>query len=337
MNTFILRLKRFLKKKGQPESIVPLRADASTREYFRIGWKNSSAVACVYPDPFAEPGENYLDVTGLFLKAGIPVADILDFDRELGVIILEDLGDVILRDKIIHADPAEKEHLIDLAIDLIPGIQAATDLARELGSVASKLKFDIEKLTWELEFFKTHYFSTFKKKPLDAENNQSLSRDFFEIAAELEKKATVLCHRDFHASNLMIDRNGKLRVIDHQDARIGSPTYDLVSLLLDRVTEPPTDEWLRQKRLRLLEKRNYFGLTQLDEVDFASEFSLQTIQRCLKAVGTFSYQSVNRGRSYFIPFIRPMFEIVLHAADALDRFPKLREVLQNELDQNEQI
>jgi aminoglycoside/choline kinase family phosphotransferase len=41
---------------------------------------------------------------------------------------------------------------------------------------------------------------------------------------------------DFHAANLMIDERGDLRIIDHQDASMGSPAYDLVSLLLDRVT-----------------------------------------------------------------------------------------------------
>jgi hypothetical protein len=51
----------------------------------------------------------------------------------------------------------------------------------------------------------------------------------------------------------------------------------------------------------------------------------------LKAIGTFSFQSVNRGKTYFIPFINPMFEIVLRAVDNLDRFPKLREIIAKEL------
>jgi aminoglycoside/choline kinase family phosphotransferase len=139
--------------------------------------------------------------------------------------------------------------------------------------------------------------------------------------------ASVLCHRDFHAANLMLDQGGDLRIIDHQDARIGSPTYDLVSLLLDRITELPTPEWLSQKRVLLLQFRSDLGLTVIGNEEFTYEFRLQTIQRCLKAAGTFSFQSANRGKTYFIPFIKPMFRIVIRTIDSLDRFPALRETL----------
>ena len=129
----------------------------------------------------------------------------------------------------------------------------------------------------------------------------------------------------------MVDRDGELRIIDHQDARIGTTSYDLVSLLLDRVTEPPSAEWLAAKRGLFLAERERLGLRTLDENDFAHEFRLQTVQRCLKAVGTFSYQSVNRGKTYFVPFIKPMFAIVLRAAVNLQRFPVLTSILEEQL------
>ena len=152
-----------------------------------------------------------------------------------------------------------------------------------------------------------------------------------ELAAELDSAATVLCHRDFHAANLMIDSNKDLRIIDHQDARIGSPTYDLVSLLLDRVTETPSDEWLSQMREYYFDQRDAVGLESIDRDAFDHEFQLQTIQRCLKAAGTFSFQSAAREKAYFIPFIKPMFRIVSNAAEKLNRFPTIQTVLKGEL------
>jgi aminoglycoside/choline kinase family phosphotransferase len=333
MSEFRRRLDSFLILRGQSSQLEQLTPDASTREYFRIQWDGSSAIACVYPDPFKLAEQTYLDVTGLFLRSGLPVATILDFDEEFGTIILEDLGDNILRDEIHSASPYRREELINQTIDLIPRIQAATSLAFELGSIASKLKFDTEKLLWELNFFKEHYFSTFKKTPLDSETGARIEAEFTSLAKILESKATVLCHRDFHAANLMIDQNGSLRIIDHQDARIGSPAYDLVSLLLDRVTELPTPEWLAEKRNRLITGRISLGLPQLDESEFASEFRLQTIQRCLKAVGTFSFQSATRGKTYFIPFIKPMFRIVLRAVENVGGFTILSELLTKELEE----
>ena len=125
----------------------------------------------------------------------------------------------------------------------------------------------------------------------------------------------------------MLDGQDRMRIIDHQDARIGSPAYDLVSLLLDRITDLPSREWLAEKRMFLLDMRVKLGLPRLDEEEFAYEFRLQTIQRCLKAAGTFSYQSVMRGKGYFIPFIKPMLRISLRACESLGRFPEIRRIL----------
>lgn len=328
---FRSRLEEFLSGRGEADSIQQLTPDASTREYFRISWRGGTAIACVYPESFKEAEQSYLDVTRLFLSAGLPVANVLDFDEKLGVIVLEDMGDRILRDEMLASNAERRELLTIEAIDLIPRIQAATERAFETGSIASKLKFDKEKLLWELNFFKEHYFTTFKKKPLEPPIDETLAAEFIILCDRLEEKARVLCHRDFHAANLMIDPSGRLRIIDHQDARIGSVGYDLVSFLLDRVTEPPTAEWLAGKRRHFLAERERIGLAPIDEDEFAEEFRLQTVQRCLKAVGTFSFQSVNRGKTYFIPFIRPMFEIVLRAVENVGQFPAITETIRREL------
>ena len=331
MSDILARLEIFLRKRNETGAVEQLTPDASTREYFRVGWRGGTAIACVYPSAFVEAEQSYLDVTNLFSRAGLPVAEIYDFDADSGVIVQEDLGDRILRDALVEADDATCERLLGDAISLIPRIQAATETAFELDSIASRLRFDSEKLHWELEFFKTHYFTTYKGEPLSPKSDEKLSDEFLELSRELEAKATVLCHRDFHAANLMLDADDRLRIIDHQDARIGSVAYDLVSLLLDRVTEPPHPDWLAEKRRLFLDQRQELGLPLIDEGDFAEEFRLQTIQRCLKAIGTFSFQSVNRGKTYFVPYIRPTFEIVLRALANLDRFPVMRGVLEREV------
>lgn len=329
------RLTQFLTSRGVADNFEQLTADASTREYFRIEWKGKRAIACVYPKPFEESCRNYLDVTTLFLAGGLPVAEILDFDGKLGVIIQEDLGDQILRDVIASTeDAASRKRLRDEAISLIARIQLITPKAFQINSIASRLKFDTEKLEWELNYFKTHYFETFMKKPLSGEDDSRLSAEFHELAVELESRASILCHRDFHLANLMIDGEGKMRIIDHQDARIGSPAYDLVSLLLDRITELPSPEWLANKRAYFLDVRRRLGLPKIDEEEFAYEFRLQTVQRCLKAAGTFSYQSAVRGKTHFIPFIKPMFGISVRGATNLGRFPFIREILTREIDRS---
>jgi aminoglycoside/choline kinase family phosphotransferase len=112
---------------------------------------------------------------------------------------------------------------------------------------------------------------------------------------------------------------------------LGSPTYDLVSLLLDRVTETPDEEWITSTKEHFFDKRGFYGLPVLDRSQFDQEFELQTVQRCLKAAGTFSFQSAVREKRYFIPFINPMFRITIDALDRLKRFPNLRDLLVREL------
>ncbi len=327
------RLENFLQNKNQPREIILLTPDASTREYFRVRWNTKTAIACVYPEPFDAREQTFLDVTKLFLESDLPVAEIYDYDERAGVIIQEDLGDVILRSVLDQAEYAQKDELLNRAIVLIAEIQAATPNAFTLDSIASRLKFDREKLGWELDFFKTHYFETYLKKPLTIEENENLTAEFDELVSELENRAEVLCHRDFHAANLMIDGRGNLRIIDHQDARIGAASYDLVSLLLDRILEVPSIAWLREKRLFFLEEREKAGLNHIDPDDFALEFRLQTIQRCLKAIGTFSFQSVNRGKIHFIQYIEPMFRVVLQAARRLERFPHLQIIIERQINE----
>ena len=325
------RLLKFLADNNQKPEIEVLTPDASTREYFRVMWKHKPAIACVYAEGFKAAEHSYLDVTALFLAGGLPVAEVYKFDESLGIVIQEDFGDVILRDFLQQSDEPTCDELLNRSIGLIARIQAATPDAYARNSIASRLKFDEEKLLWELIFFKTHYFKTLRRTELSDADEQTLNEEFYAIAAELAARAEVLCHRDFHTANLMLDKAKRLRIIDHQDARIGTTSYDLVSLLLDRVTETPAKIWLDDKKNYFLNERLRCGLKPLDGTDFEKEFCLQTVQRGLKAVGTFSFQSVNRGKTYFVPFIEPMLIIVLEACQSLRRFPHLQTIIERSL------
>lgn len=328
------RLQKFLANNNQKTEIEVLTPDASTREYFRVVWKDNPAIACVYEESFQSAEHSYLDVTALFLANELPVAEVYQFDENLGIVIQEDFGDSILRDLLQHYDDRTRDEFLNQAIALIAKIQSATTSAFERNSIASRHRFDKEKLLWELNFFKTHYFETFRKTTLSQSDDDNLNKEFNELAQTLANRASVLCHRDFHAANLMIDKKKRLRIIDHQDARIGAASYDLVSLLLDRITEIPDDDWLEEKKLLFLAEREKLGLRKIEVEDFDGEFQMQTIQRCLKAVGTFSFQSVNRGKTYFIPYINPMLKIVLQEIHKMEKFPQLQRIIERETSQH---
>jgi N-acetylmuramate 1-kinase len=330
------RLLKFLESQGvKNKQVVPLTPDASTRNYFRIPWKKEKAVAAVYPEPFDPDFHPYLDITRLFLENEIPVPEIYSVDGQSGIIVQEDLGDRQLF-RVYEAAPEEKcDEYKERAINLIAHIQKATSQAYEKESIASRLAFDEAKLSWELDFFVEHYFGSLRSETLRHAEAAELKAELNDISAELAARPRVLCHRDFHAANLMVDSKDRLRVVDHQDARMGPVTYDLVSFLLDRRFEPPSFAELRSYRLFLLEERRLLGLDALDPDEFAREFRLMTIQRGLKAIGTFSYQTAVGGRgSVYEQFIQPTFFIVLQAAEWLDRFPALRRTIRERVPVN---
>ncbi len=327
------RLARFITQQGiASKEVIPLTPDASTRKYYRIGWKKRTAIAAVYAEPFDPEFHPYLDVTRLFLDCDIPVPEIYEVDGNAGIIVQEDLGDRQLFQ--VYDDESEEQcdKYKEEAIALIAKIQKATARAYETHSIASRLAFDEAKLSWELDFFFEHYFGSLRGETLRHAEVAELKAELNDIAAELAAVPRVLCHRDYHASNLMIDPKKRIRVVDHQDARMGPASYDLVSFLMDRQPCPPSLAELRGYRLFFLEERRLLGLSPIDPDDFALEFRLMTIQRCLKATGTFSCQSAVYGRgAVYQHFIDPTLQIALQAAEWLERFPTLRRMLKERI------
>jgi aminoglycoside/choline kinase family phosphotransferase len=327
------RLARFITQEGVAgKEVVPLTPDASTRKYYRIGWKKRTAVAAVYPEPFDPEFHPYLDVTRLFLDCEIPVPEIYAVDGNAGIIVQEDLGDRQLFHLFDDETDEQCDEYKEQAIALIAKIQNATERAYQTHSIASKLAFDEAKLSWELDFFFDHYFGSLRGETLPHGEMAELKAELNDIAAELSAVPRVLCHRDYHASNLMIDNKKRIRIVDHQDARMGPASYDLVSFLLDRQPCPPSLAELRAHRLFFLEERRLLGLGAIDPDEFALEFRLMTIQRGLKATGTFSCQTAVYGRgAVYQHFIEPTLQIVLQAAEWLERFPTLRRMLKERI------
>src|SRR5918992_3085896 len=129
------RLARFIAQQGiAGREVIPLTPDASTRKYYRIGWKKRTAIAAVYAEPFDPEFHPYLDVTRLFLECDIPVPEIYAVDGQAGIIVQEDLGDRQLF-QVYENEPEEKcEEYKEQAIALIAKIQSATERAYQTHS-----------------------------------------------------------------------------------------------------------------------------------------------------------------------------------------------------------
>ncbi len=329
---------------GIPMKSVRLQAltpDASTRKYYRVApaaEPDNSYIISLYPSPFNPHDNSFLDVTNLFEHAKLPVPKIIDVAGTEGIILQEDLGDCSLSkwldDANARGDAGSAERMLREAIELIARIQTATLLAYSMNSVASRLAFDEDKLSWELNYFFDHFFGSYRGTRFAPGEADAIKRDLEAVAAELSARPRVLTHRDYHGMNLMVDPRGELKIIDHQDARMGPATYDLVPLLVERRLEPADEVWVAEHQDYYLRVRGELGLPPMDADELRCEFHLMTVQRQLKAIGTFSYQTavVGRGEVYE-KYIAPAIATVLRAMGkpgmpGVKDYPALRSALE---------
>jgi hypothetical protein len=272
-----------------------------------------------------------LDVTRLFEAAHLPVPKVLDVAGTEGIILQEDLGDESLA-KWMQEHPLYAAAKLKEAIALIARIQAASDLAVSSGSVASTLAFDEDKLMWELNYFFDHFFGSYRRDQLSDDDTSAIKADLQSIAAELAERPRVLTHRDYHAMNLMVDGHNTLRIIDHQDARMGPATYDLVPILVERRLEPADETWVEAHIDYFNDMCVQHGLAAIAKDELLYEFHLMTVQRQLKATGTFSYQTAVVGRAeVYEKYIRPAVATVLRAMSkpGMKAYPALRAKLES--------
>jgi aminoglycoside/choline kinase family phosphotransferase len=293
--------------------IEALAGDASTRRYFRVTRDRSSTVLALYPEPFDAAESSFVVVRELFAGFGLPLPRILDHDGARGVLVLEDLGDVTLQDALRPASEAEREAFYREALGQLARLQR--EAARsEPRAGCFRIAFDIEKLSWELHYFLKHFVEGLRGADLSVEDRSTLSEAFHRLCEEIASWPRVLTHRDFHSRNLML-HSGALYWIDFQDARMGPTTYDAASLLRDSYVDLP-EAFVAE---RLEEFRQQAAPAEGSET-FERRFDLMSVQRNLKALGTFGYMATVRGNEVYLPYIP---RTLAHARRNLERHPEL--------------
>ena len=330
------RIDRFLKDAGvanQVTTVVPLTGDASDRKYFRVLLRNApTQVLAVHPQAIDFERLPFANVSRLYSAMPVPVPRILGHSNPLGIIALEDLGDVTLQAHLGAASFTEHKALYREAVTLIDTLQRR---GAELASpeyVPYAIAFDVEKLTWELQFFTKHFLEGYRGAALSASARSALTAEYAAIVEELAAEPRVLCHRDYHSRNLML-HEGRLYIIDFQDTRMGPDTYDLVSLLRDSYMDF-TEQLVEDLIAFFLALRGTGGSRPASEAkEFRRRFDLMALQRNLKALGTFGFQTISRGNPVYIQYIPRTLNYVRGNLERDPRFGRLRELLAEHLEE----
>jgi aminoglycoside/choline kinase family phosphotransferase len=310
--------------------VVPLTGDASDRRYFRVLIRDEpSQVLAVHPGPIEFERLPFVNVARLLAAMPVPVPAIQGHSDALGVIALEDLGDVTLQAHLGAASPAEHAALYRQAVTLIHTLQRRGAELASPAYVPYGIAFDVEKLTWELQFFAKHFLEAYRGVQLTAATREALAAEFAGIAGELAAEPRVLCHRDYHSRNLML-HGGALYLIDFQDARMGPDTYDLVSLLRDSYVDF-TEQQVEELIAFFLALRGTGTAAEAEE--YRRRFDLMALQRNLKALGTFGFQTTTRANTVYIQYIPRTLRYARANLERYPRFGRLREVLADHLEE----
>jgi aminoglycoside/choline kinase family phosphotransferase len=307
---------------SQSPPVVPLTGDASDRRYFRVLLPDGATIVlALNAAPFEFEKLPFVNVARLLARMPVPIPTVLGHADDLGVLALTDLGDVTLQAHLGAATPAEHAALYRQAVALIATLQRR---GAELASpeyLPYGVAFDAEKLTWELDFFIKHFIEAYRGVVIPAAARDELRREFRVIVESLASEPRVLCHRDYHSRNLML-HHGELYIIDFQDARMGPDTYDLVSLLRDSYVDLP-EQTVSELLAYFLALSGRSG----EEREFRQRFDVMALQRNLKALGTFGYQTTARRNPVYIQYIPRTLRYVRDNLEQLPQFERVRDLL----------
>jgi len=253
-----------------------LRPDASARRYFRL--RRDDATALLMDAP---PGENaaaFVAVTRHLENLGARVPAIYAADLEHGFLLLEDLGEQTFAR--LLAGGHDEAALYRRAVAALGNIRRRARVS-EMDLPA----YDAE-LAWaESRLLIDWYLPARARRPTPPGAAESFQRAWREMLAELPPLAPALVLRDFHIDNLML-AGDDCALLDYQDAVIGSPAYDLASLLEDaRRDLAPA---LAEEMMNLYFTQTPGGEHEHARRDFRRHYIVWAAQRHCKVAGIFA-------------------------------------------------
>jgi aminoglycoside/choline kinase family phosphotransferase len=277
---------------GDAASMV-VAGDASNRSYDRLTKADGQTAILMNAPP--EKGEDvrpFVKILGFLRANGLEAPQLLGADHTHGFLLLEDLGDSLFA-RICNASPELESTLYRAAIDVLLQLHKApppNDVA----------PYDLATYLREADLVTDWYLPSITGAP----SKPSLVREYQSLittaCAAIQLQTPVLVLRDYHAENLLwLPARGdikKVGLLDFQDALIGHPAYDLMSLLEDARRD--TSDTLQASM-----KGYFIKKSGIDEEDFNYAYSALGAQRNLKIIGIFARLCVRDAKPHYVDLI----------------------------------
>ena len=177
-----------------------------------------------------------------------------------------------------------------------------------------------KKLINEASLFLQWYLPKFIKGKKKVIEKKKIFKIFKNLLNRLIYKKKVFIHRDFHVSNIMINKKG-LGLIDTQDAVFGNIAYDLASLIDDvRLT---TNTKIKKKVLNEFIKIN----KSIDKNKFKNDFEILSVLRNFKIIGIFSRLSKRDGKHKYLKLIPHAWKLIENRINNNKKFKDLKIII----------
>jgi tRNA threonylcarbamoyl adenosine modification protein YjeE len=296
-----------------------LNGDASFRRYERLERGQSKSILMDMPKrpdgPAIKDGKPYSAIAHLaeglrsvvaindyLLRQGYAAPQILASDIGTGLALIEDFGDALYGDL--------RANKFDMTVPMKAAVEVLAKMANQSWpkhvtmrdhSVYELPSYDREAQLVEVDLLTNWYFPYVKSMSPTQDQTEEFLKLWVEVLEYAQPAEPVWVLRDFHSPNLIWrpEQSGvkKVGLIDTQDALLGHPAYDLVSLLQDARIDIPVDE---EKSLY-----DYYGERRqssniFDSDEFSRAYAILGAQRATKILGIFARLAKRDGKLAYL-------------------------------------
>ena len=303
--------------------ILPIAGDASFRKFYRFILNNSSKIIV---SSKKEKYQNLVAYSAInkFLRTNkILAPKLLAHDYLKGIIVIEDFGDISFHNVLLKQK--KKLTTYKKLIDLLLKIQKIKPKSR-IKNIIDKPhvinKYSNKYLHKESDLFFDWYLPLFLNKKKVLKVKKKTKKILTLLYNSLNFPNSCFVHRDYHVQNLM-KVGKKIGVIDSQDALIGNPAYDLVSLIDD--VRIRTSKKLKDQIYSYYLKKTS-KIYRINSKKFSEDFNTLSVQRSLKIIGIFSRLFKRDKKNKYLKFIPYTWQL-LEMRMGSEAFSKLKEIL----------
>ena len=308
--------------------------DASSRRYEKVKVKTRELILMDMPHrpdgPAVKDGKPYSAIAHLaegiasvtaindhLVAQGYGAPEIYDCDSIKGFGLIENLGDKVFGVKMRAGE--------NMDVPLRAAVSVLADMANRSWPHEVKNRdgknyvmphYDEAAQLIEIDLLPAWFHVHIHGKPAPQSLHESFAEVWHEVLPLTHPKNPVWVLRDFHSPNLIWcpERKGhqQIGLIDTQDALLGHPAYDLVSMLqdarIDFAFEKADELYAHYVKLR-------YAAGPFDEKEFAAAYAILGAQRATKILGIFVRLNLRDGKPQYLQHLPRLSRYLMRNLD----------------------